>query len=74
VREFFKKRFGYESELAPRFDELEALDRLDADVACSGYQRTRREEDQLLQVIIISQYRSFSFLVFFWFLFSCNSV
>ncbi|XP_045775859.1 serine/threonine-protein kinase RIO2 isoform X2 [Maniola jurtina] len=49
VREFFKKRFGYESTLYPRFSDLERDDRLDEEVACSGYQRTKGIEDELMQ-------------------------
>ncbi|CAG9791086.1 unnamed protein product [Diatraea saccharalis] len=49
VREFFKKRFGYESELYPRFSELEREDRLDADVECSGYKRSSQHDRDLLQ-------------------------
>ncbi|CAH0399337.1 unnamed protein product [Chilo suppressalis] len=49
VREFFKKRFGYESELFPRFSDLQRDDRLDADVACSGYKRSKGDDQQLLQ-------------------------
>ncbi|XP_032514513.2 serine/threonine-protein kinase RIO2 [Danaus plexippus] len=47
VRAFFKKRFGYESSLYPKFSELERDEDLDREVACSGY---RKEHDhQLLQ-------------------------
>ncbi|XP_028173049.1 serine/threonine-protein kinase RIO2 isoform X1 [Ostrinia furnacalis] len=49
VREFFKKRFGFESDLYPRFCDLERDDELDAEVACSGYKRNRADEDQLLE-------------------------
>ncbi|XP_023939389.2 serine/threonine-protein kinase RIO2 [Bicyclus anynana] len=49
VREFFKKRFGYESTLFPRFTDLERDDRLDQEVACSGYKRTKGIEDDLMQ-------------------------
>ncbi|KAI5643936.1 RIO1 family domain-containing protein [Phthorimaea operculella] len=48
VREFFKKRFGYESTEAPTFDMLERDDELDKEVACSGYKRTKDVEDELL--------------------------
>ncbi|KAK5642020.1 hypothetical protein RI129_008187 [Pyrocoelia pectoralis] len=37
IKEFFKKRFGYESELFPIFSETERCDTLDAEVACSGF-------------------------------------
>ncbi|CAH0718099.1 unnamed protein product, partial [Brenthis ino] len=48
VREFFKKRFGYESSLYPNFSDLERDDHLDDEVACSGYKRTHVLEDELL--------------------------
>ena len=50
MREFFKKRFGYESSLYPKFTDLERDDHLDEEVACSGYKRTNGLEDELLQV------------------------
>ncbi|KAJ8936834.1 hypothetical protein NQ314_012150 [Rhamnusium bicolor] len=37
VREFFKKRFDYESELYPKFADVERHDNLDAEVLCSGF-------------------------------------
>uniref|UniRef100_A0A1Y1LDE4 Serine/threonine-protein kinase RIO2 n=1 Tax=Photinus pyralis TaxID=7054 RepID=A0A1Y1LDE4_PHOPY len=37
IKEFFKKRFSYESELFPKFSETERYDNLDAEVACSGF-------------------------------------
>ncbi|KAG5886295.1 hypothetical protein JTB14_001514 [Gonioctena quinquepunctata] len=37
VREFFKKRFDYESELFPSFSDIERSDNLDAEVLCSGF-------------------------------------
>ncbi|CAG4935940.1 unnamed protein product [Colias eurytheme] len=49
VREFFKKRFAYESEDYPKFSELERDDRLDTEVACSGYKRNKVLEDELLE-------------------------
>ncbi|CAH2087674.1 unnamed protein product [Euphydryas editha] len=49
IREFFKKRFGYESSLYPRFSDLQRDDHLDEEVACSGYKRTHHIEDELLQ-------------------------
>ncbi|XP_050350244.1 serine/threonine-protein kinase RIO2 [Nymphalis io] len=49
VREFFKRRFGYESSLYPRFGDLQRDERLDHEVACSGYRRSPRHDDELLQ-------------------------
>ncbi|XP_017774096.1 PREDICTED: serine/threonine-protein kinase RIO2 [Nicrophorus vespilloides] len=37
VREFFKKRFAYESELYPKFSDVERNDNLDAEIHCSGF-------------------------------------
>ncbi|KAJ0174953.1 hypothetical protein K1T71_009094 [Dendrolimus kikuchii] len=48
IREFFKKRFGHESELYPKFGELERDDELDTEVACSGYKRTKDVDNELL--------------------------
>jgi len=36
IRDFFKRRFNFESELAPTFDDVERVDALDAEVAASG--------------------------------------
>ncbi|XP_044269490.1 serine/threonine-protein kinase RIO2 [Tribolium madens] len=37
IKTFFKKRFGYESELYPKFSDIERTDALDAEVLCSGF-------------------------------------
>ncbi|KAI4470050.1 ser/thr-protein kinase rio2 [Holotrichia oblita] len=37
IRDFFKRRFGYESELYPTFSDTDRIDNLDAEVACSGF-------------------------------------
>lgn len=39
IREFFKKRFNYESESYPKFTDIERIDNLDAEVSCSGFTR-----------------------------------
>uniref|UniRef100_A0A2A4K6K0 Serine/threonine-protein kinase RIO2 n=2 Tax=Heliothis virescens TaxID=7102 RepID=A0A2A4K6K0_HELVI len=49
VREFFKKRFGYESDLYPKFSDLERDDELDTEIACSGYKRTKDVDNELLE-------------------------
>merc|ERR1719431_858136 len=36
IRDFFKRRFGYESELAPTFEDIARVDALDAEVTASG--------------------------------------
>lgn len=47
VREYFRKRFGYECAGYPTFDMLERDDNLDIEVACSGF--TKQMEKDLLQ-------------------------
>lgn len=37
IRTFFKKRFGYESELFPKFSDIQRVDCLDAEVLCTGF-------------------------------------
>ncbi|XP_063696316.1 uncharacterized protein LOC134827552 [Culicoides brevitarsis] len=49
VREIFRKRFGYESEDYPKFEDLEREDNLDNEVKCSGYGFTQEMEDDLLE-------------------------
>lgn len=47
VREYFRRRFGYECAGFPTFDDLERDDNLDIEVACSGF--TKQMEKDLLQ-------------------------
>lgn len=47
VREYFRRRFGYECAGYPSFDELERDDNLDIEVACSGF--TKEMEKDLLK-------------------------
>lgn len=47
VREYFRRRFGYESAGYPTFYELERDDNMDIEVACSGF--TKEMEKDLLQ-------------------------
>ena len=47
VREYFRKRFGYECAGFPTFDDLERDDNLDIEVACSGF--TKQMEKDILQ-------------------------
>lgn len=49
IREFFKKRFAYESDLYPKFSDLERDDELDTEVACSGYKRNKDVDNDLLE-------------------------
>jgi RIO kinase 2 len=44
VREFFKKRFGYESELFPTFSDVEREDSLDVEVSMSGFTKEMQED------------------------------
>lgn len=46
VREYFRKKFGYESEDYPKFNDLEREDNLDVEVSCSGF--TKEMERDLL--------------------------
>ncbi|XP_046400070.1 serine/threonine-protein kinase rio2 [Ischnura elegans] len=46
IRDFFKKRFGYESSLHPTFKDLEREDNLDKEVSASGF--TRQMDEDLL--------------------------
>uniref|UniRef100_A0A023GCV8 Serine/threonine-protein kinase RIO2 n=1 Tax=Amblyomma triste TaxID=251400 RepID=A0A023GCV8_AMBTT len=50
VREFFKKRFGYESELYPKFTDIERDDTLDLETTASGFSKEVKEElDEAVQ-------------------------
>ncbi|XP_056631632.1 serine/threonine-protein kinase RIO2 [Diorhabda sublineata] len=37
IKDFFKKRFSFESELFPKFSDIDREDNLDAEVECSGF-------------------------------------
>ena len=47
VRDFFRRRFDYESELHPSFDDVEREDALDAEISASGI--TRQMEKDILR-------------------------
>ena len=47
IRDFFKRRFNYESELAPTFDDVERTDALDAEVAASGVTKQMEKDLRL---------------------------
>lgn len=49
VRDLFKKKFGYESEEYPKFEDLDREDDLDREVSCSGYGFTKEMETEMLQ-------------------------
>ncbi|XP_070542209.1 uncharacterized protein [Ptychodera flava] len=44
VRDFFSRRFGYESELYPKFSDVVKTDNLDVAVAASGFTKDQQEE------------------------------
>lgn len=47
IRNFFKKRFGFESELYPKFTDIERSDALDAEVLCSGFTKQMAKDINL---------------------------
>jgi len=50
VKDFFRRRFNYESELFPTFDDLEREDSIDVEVAASGFTKEMGESlDQCLK-------------------------
>lgn len=59
VRDFFKRRFGYESELYPKFSDIERVDNLDADIACSGFTKDMAKDIDM-ELGIISEDDSIS--------------
>ncbi|XP_008053241.1 serine/threonine-protein kinase RIO2 [Carlito syrichta] len=48
IRDFFMKRFGYESELYPTFNDIRREDSLDVEVSASGYTKEMQADDELL--------------------------
>ncbi|NWQ98654.1 RIOK2 kinase, partial [Burhinus bistriatus] len=48
VKEFFKKRFNYESELFPAFKDVRRECSLDREIAASGYTKEMQEDGELL--------------------------
>jgi RIO kinase 2 len=49
VREYFRRKYGYESEDYPKFEDLEREDDLDVEVNCTGYGFTKEMEKDILQ-------------------------
>eukprot|EP00112_Aurelia_sp_Birch-Aquarium-sp1_P006659 Seg1730.7 transcript_id=Seg1730.7/GoldUCD/mRNA.D3Y31 product="Serine/threonine-protein kinase RIO2" protein_id=Seg1730.7/GoldUCD/D3Y31 len=49
VRDFFQRRFGFESEIYPKFDDIRRMHNLDKEVAASGF--TKEMEKDLQEVI-----------------------
>ncbi|NXJ68582.1 RIOK2 kinase, partial [Rostratula benghalensis] len=48
IKEFFKKRFNYESELFPSFKDIRRECSLDIEIAASGYIKEMEEDGELL--------------------------
>ncbi|XP_053149826.1 serine/threonine-protein kinase RIO2 isoform X2 [Hemicordylus capensis] len=48
VRDFFMKRFSYESELYPTFKDIRRECSLDVEIEASGYTKEMQEDDELL--------------------------
>ncbi|NWS45587.1 RIOK2 kinase, partial [Probosciger aterrimus] len=48
IKEFFKKRFNYESEVFPEFKDVRRECSLDREIAASGYTKEIQEDSQLL--------------------------
>ncbi|XP_045703922.1 serine/threonine-protein kinase RIO2 [Phyllostomus hastatus] len=48
IRDFFMKRFSYESELYPTFSDIRREDSLDIEVSASGYTKEMQADDELL--------------------------
>ncbi len=44
LRDFFRRRFGYESELSPTFDDVTRVDALDAQISASGVTKTMEKD------------------------------
>ncbi|XP_040397296.1 serine/threonine-protein kinase RIO2 isoform X1 [Cygnus olor] len=51
IKEFFKKRFNYESELFPSFQDIRRESSLDVEIAASGYTKEMQEDDELLYAV-----------------------
>ncbi|XP_071437011.1 serine/threonine-protein kinase RIO2 isoform X1 [Pithys albifrons albifrons] len=48
IKEFFKKRFNYESELFPTFKDIRRECSLDREIAATGYTKEMQEDGELL--------------------------
>ncbi|XP_036454793.1 serine/threonine-protein kinase RIO2 [Colossoma macropomum] len=51
VRDFFIKRFNYESELYPTFKDIRKACSLDVEISASGYTKELQQDDQLLHPV-----------------------
>ncbi|MGH0168458.1 UNVERIFIED_CONTAM: hypothetical protein FKN15_054725 [Acipenser sinensis] len=48
IRDFFLRRFGYESELYPTFKDIRKEESLDVQISASGYTKEMQRDDELL--------------------------
>ncbi|KAG8192209.1 hypothetical protein JTE90_009969 [Oedothorax gibbosus] len=56
IRDFFKKRFNYESELYPTFQEISREDTLDLTTCASGYSKEIQEDlEEALQMMTLEE-------------------
>ena len=62
LQDFFRRRFNYESELAPNFQDIERMDALDAEVSASGM--TKQMEKDILQHYLIGIYPKYYQTIF----------
>ena len=53
LQDFFRRRFNYESELAPSFADIKRMDALDAEVSASGM--TKQMEKDILQHLLLDE-------------------
>ncbi|CAD7693284.1 unnamed protein product [Nyctereutes procyonoides] len=51
IRDFFVKRFSYESELYPTFSDIRREHSLDVEVSASGYTKEMQADDELLHPV-----------------------
>ncbi|XP_058918891.1 serine/threonine-protein kinase RIO2 [Kogia breviceps] len=51
IRDFFMKRFSYESELFPTFSDIRREDSLDVEVSASGYTKEMQADGELLHPV-----------------------
>ncbi|XP_006735275.1 serine/threonine-protein kinase RIO2 [Leptonychotes weddellii] len=51
IRDFFMKRFGYESELYPTFSDIRREDSLDVEVSASGYTKEMEADGELFHPV-----------------------
>ncbi|XP_077275679.1 RIO kinase 2 [Temnothorax americanus] len=57
IRDFFKRRFGYESELYPTFQDISREDNIDTEVKASGFAREIEKEIDIFLTEIDFKYK-----------------